>query len=103
MHIAIFITASSKKEAAKIAQVLIENKLAACVNIIDGIESIFWWQGKVDRAKEALLIVKSSRGRLSALIKVVKALHSYDIPEIIALPITGGNKDYLKWCDESLR
>lgn len=102
MYIVIFITASNKEEAEKIANKLVENKLAACVNIIDNVQSIFWWEGKPDSAKEALLVIKSNKSRLSRIIKLVKSLHSYKVPEIIALPIIAGDKNYLKWLDESL-
>lgn len=102
MHIVIFVTASSRKEALRIAQGLIKNKLAACVNIVGGVESLFWWQGKVDCAREILLVIKSKKEKLSRIIKQVKSMHSYDVPEIIALPVAGGYKDYLKWINESL-
>lgn len=103
MHIVIFVTASSKREARKIAQALIKQKAAACVNIIDKIESLFRWQGRLDSAKEALLIVKSTKDRLNRIITIVKANHSYQVPEIIAMPIIAGDKPYLRWIDESLR
>jgi len=103
VYIIIFITTSNKKEAEKIAKALLKNKLAACVNILDRVKSIFRWQGKVDQANEALLIIKSHRKKLSKIIKLVKSLHSYEVPEIIAVPISGGYKPYLKWIDESLR
>jgi len=103
MPAVIFITASSKKEAELIAGQLIDKKLAACVNILDGVESFFRWQGKVDKAKEVLLIVKSSQSKFASLVKLVKSLHSYEVPEIIALPIVSGEKAYLRWIDESLR
>lgn len=102
MFIIIFVTVSHKKEAKNIAQQLIKNKLAACVNIVEKIESLFCWQGKVDQAKEALLIVKSKKEKLAKIIKLVKSLHSYDVPEIIALPVIGGYKPYLNWINESL-
>lgn len=102
MFIVIFVTVSNKKEAKNIAQQLIKNKLAACVNIVEKIESLFWWQGKVDQAKETLLIVKSKKEKLAKIIKVVKSLHSYEAPEIIALPVIGGYKPYLNWINESL-
>ena len=100
MKIVIFITAANKKEAKRIAKGLIEEKLAACVNIVEHIESLFWWQSKVDQAKEVLLIVKTKQQLLNKLIKLVKSLHSYTVPEIIALPIIGGNSDYLNWIDD---
>jgi len=102
MHIIILITAASKKEADKIAKALIKNRLAACVNIVAGALSLFWWKGKVDRAREALLVVKTRKEKFSKIVKLVKSLHSYEVPEIIAIPIVSGFKAYLKWIDESL-
>ena len=86
-YIVIFITVSNKKEAQRIAKELIRQKLAACVNIVEKVESLFWWQAKVERAREALLIVKTKKELLNKLIRLVKSLHSYTVPEIIALPI----------------
>lgn len=103
MYIVVFITAASRKQAEDIASKLIEKKLAACVNILEGVKSLFWWEGKVDRAKESLLIVKSRKDRLQKIIKLARALHSYDVPEVIALPIVGGYNAYLRWIDESVR
>jgi len=103
MYIVIFITVSNKKEAKRIASGLIRNKLAACVNIALKIESFFWWQGKPDKAKEMLLIAKSKKQNFNKIIKLVKSLHSYEVPEIIALPVAAGYKPYLKWIDESLK
>ena len=103
MHIVIFITASNKKEAQNIARGLLSNKLIACVNIIDKIESFFWWQGKIDKAKEALLIVKSHKSKFHRIVKLVKSIHSYEVPEIIALPVIFGEKKYLRWLDASIR
>lgn len=103
MHIVVLITAADKKEAAKIARALLNNRVAACVNIVGGLGSLFWWQGKVDKAGEALLIVKSRKEKFNSIVKLVKSLHSYEVPEIIAIPIVSGFKPYLKWIDESLR
>ena len=103
MNVVIFVTAANKKEAKKIACALIKEKLAACVNIIENVNSLFWWQGKVDRLKEVLLIVKTRRTLMNKLIKKVKSLHSYAVPEIIALPIVSGDKKYLQWINESTR
>lgn len=102
MHCVIFITCANKKEARDIARILVEHRAAACVNIVDRIESFFWWDSKIDKAKETLLIVKSKKTKLSQLIKLVKSRHSYEVPEIIALPITGIEKSYLRWMNESL-
>jgi periplasmic divalent cation tolerance protein len=102
MHIVIFITASGKKEAKRIAEGLLKKRLIACANILEDVSSLFWWKAKVDKAAEALLIVKSKKALLPKIIQCVKSLHSYEVPEIIALPIIGGYKPYLKWIDESL-
>lgn len=103
MYTVVFVTTSGKKEAQRIARALIKEKLAACVNIIDRVESLFWWKGKVDRSREALLIIKTKKALASRLIKKIKALHSYKVPEIIGLPVVFGNKAYLEWIDESVR
>lgn len=103
MYVVILVTSASKKEAGAIAQALIKKKLAACVNITKAAESLFWWKGKVDAAKELLLIIKSKRALLPRIIKTIKSKHSYDVPEVIALPIISGNPDYLRWIDDSLR
>jgi len=103
MFILIFITAANKKEAGKIARGILEHKLAACVNIVERIESLFWWKSRIDQSGESLLLVKTKKTKLSSVIKLVKSLHSYEVPEIIALPIIAGEKKYLNWIDASLR
>lgn len=100
MNLVIFVTAANMKEAEKIASALIKEKLAACVNIIQNVRSLFWWQGKADSAREVLLIVKSRRALMAKLIKKVKSLHSYEVPEIIGLPVICGDKKYLKWLND---
>lgn len=102
MHIVIFVTTKDQAQANRIAEKLVQEKLIACANIVaGGVQSIFRWEGKVDRAEEVLLILKSRRRHFPTIVKRVKALHSYNVPEIIALPIVEGNKDYLKWLTES--
>ena len=101
--IVILVTASSEEEAKKIAQSLVDKRLAACVNIIKNVYSLFWWQGKIDSAKEVLLVIKTRKALAAKLIKKIKSLHSYEVPEIIALPIVSGNKEYLEWINESTR
>jgi len=103
MYIVVFVTASSKKEAQKIAAGLIKQKIAACVNIVDKVDSLFSWEGKTQKAKESLLIIKSRKEKLARLIRLVKSLHSYTVPEIIVLPVIAGDKLYLRWIDASLR
>ena len=73
------------------------------MNILDNIASLFWWQGKVEKCKETLLIIKSKKNLLPKIIKKIKTIHSYSCPEIIALPIIGGNKDYLDWISDSVK
>jgi len=102
MHILILVTCAQKKEAQEIAAFLMRQKLAACVNIVEKIDSVFFWEKKVQRAKEVLLLVKSRRPKLARIIKLVKSRHSYQVPEIIALPIIGGHKPYLDWIDDAL-
>ena len=102
MYIVILVTASSQEEASKISNGILAAKLAACVNIVSGVRSFFWWQGKIDSADEVLLVIKSKKAKLKKIIAIVKSLHSYEVPEIIALPIIDGNKDYLEWIDDSL-
>ena len=102
-YVVVLVTASNKKEAQKIAAGLIGAKLAACVNIIAKIDSLFFWEGKIDKAQEYLLIIKSKQAKLPKIIKLVKSLHSYKVPEIIALAIIAGSESYLRWIDESVR
>ena len=103
MHIVILITASKKAEARKIAAKLLKDKLVACVNIVDKVESFFWWQGKIDNAAESLMVIKSTKANFKKIVKSVLSVHSYTVPEIIALPIISGHKPYLDWINESLR
>ncbi|MDD4900093.1 MAG: divalent-cation tolerance protein CutA [Candidatus Omnitrophica bacterium] len=102
MYIVIFITCANKKEGALIAKALLQKKLVACVNIVDKINSFFWWQGKIDSAKEVLLVAKSKKTKFRKIAQLVKEKHSYKVPEIIALPIVSGSRAYLEWIDGSL-
>lgn len=90
-------TAGNREEAGRIAEALVEARLAACVQILPAIESIYHWKGEIARDNEVLLLAKSTRERFAALEARVRELHSYETPEIIALPITEGSADYLKW------
>jgi len=100
--IVVLVTASSRDEAEKIARKLVEDKLAACVNIVENIQSIYWWRNNVESSSEILLIIKTKTSKLHELIETVRSLHSYQVPEIIALPVIAGYKDYLNWLDETL-
>lgn len=95
-------TAGSSEEAARLAESLVEKHLAACVQILPGIESVYRWQGKVERQREVLLIAKTTSAKFEALEKEVRALHSYETPEIVALQITGGSGPYLEWLKASV-
>lgn len=99
--IVVFITAPNEDEAAGIAKALVKSKLAACVNIIKSVRSIYNWRGNLEDDSEVLMIVKTQEKLFSALSDKTKELHSYDVPEIIAIPIAGGSEDYLKWLRES--
>jgi periplasmic divalent cation tolerance protein len=95
--IIIFSTCPDKNSAEKIAKELVENELAACVNMIEGLTSIYRWQGQICRDQELLLIIKTTSSKLNELETKIKALHPYQLPEIIALPINMGSKEYLNW------
>ena len=100
--VVIFITAGSDEDAQKIAEALLNQKKVACVNIIPKVNSLFWWEGNIDSDTEHLLIVKTKLSVLNEVISLVKGIHRYDVPEIIALPIIGGNRDYLEWIDREV-
>jgi periplasmic divalent cation tolerance protein len=100
-RIIVLITAGSEEEAHKIAELLVNEKKAACVNIVPRVDSLFRWKGKIDSAREKLLLVKTRVSLLPEIINLVKQVHSYEVPEIIALPIVGGSKEYLKWLDSA--
>jgi periplasmic divalent cation tolerance protein len=100
--IVVLITTSSQVEADRIANALVAEMMAACVNVIPGVTSVYRWQGDVQRAQEWLLVAKSRSDVLDDLIRRVKALHSYDVPEIIALPLAGGYDAYLRWIDNEV-
>ncbi len=97
------ITTSSPEEAERIAETIVQERLAACVNIVPAIISIYRWRGEVHRDREVLLIAKSRPELFESLAARVKELHSYEVPEIIALPIAAGSKAYLNWIDESVQ
>ncbi len=101
-YIVVFITTNTAGEAQRIATLLLEQRQAACVNIIPEVDSRFWWKGELDSAQESLLVIKTRASRLPEIINLVKGVHSNTVPEIIALPIIGGNQDYLDWIDKEV-
>jgi len=96
-NVVIYITTGTNEEAQKVAEALVEQRKAACVNILPSVRSIFWWQDRLDSAQEILLIVKTKASLVNEIVRLVREVHSYDVPEIIALPIVGGSRDYLEW------
>ena len=101
-EIVVFVTAGTEEEAGNVAELLLDQRKAACVNIVPKVDSLFWWQGKLDSAQESLLIIKTVASLLPEIVELVKGVHSYEVPEIIAMPIIGGNEDYLKWIDSEV-
>jgi len=91
-----------KGKGEELARILVERKVAACINLIKGLRSIYWWKGKIEEDDEELLIIKTSKKMYGDLERLIKENHPYTVPEIIALPIISGNPDYLAWIDESL-
>jgi len=100
--VVIFSTASSEEEGILIGTKLVEEGLAACTNVVPGIRSIYVWRGELCTDPEVLLIIKTTKHNVNRIVKRVKELHSYEVPEVIALPILHGSEDYLKWMEESL-
>ncbi len=99
----IYITTENSAEAERIGQILVEERLAACVNILDGMRSIYHWEGKLVKDTETVLIAKTTENKVPALTTRVKALHKYDCPCIVSLPITGGNDAFLRWVGEEVQ
>ena len=100
--IVVFMTAANPEEATRLADMLIGARLAACVQVLPEMESIYRWEGKVERQSETLLIAKTLKEKFADIEREVRALHSYDTPEIVAVPIVAGSADYLQWLSESL-
>jgi periplasmic divalent cation tolerance protein len=100
--IVVFSTASSAEEAEKIARALVNERLAACVNVIPSVRSFYRWQGKIEDSAEFLLVIKSSRELFDQLRISLEKLHSYDVPEVIAVPVVDGARNYLNWMDGEL-
>ena len=99
--IVVFMTAANGEEAARLADMLVGAHLAACVQIMPEMESVYRWQGKIERQSEVLLLAKTTRAKFEELEREVRALHSYDVPEIIAVPVITGSAPYLEWLNRS--
>jgi len=99
----VLVTTPNARVSEKISKGLVAAKLAACVNIVPGLQSRYWWKGKIETAREQLLIIKTTRARFAALTQWVRKNHPYTVCEVIALPITAGNPPYLKWIHQSLK
>ena len=102
-HIVVFITTKNISEAKRIGHELLNAHLIACANIVKEIQSFYWWQNKINNDQESLLIVKTQKRLFHKIVKKVKIIHSYSVPEIIAIPIFLGEKNYLKWIDDSVK
>ena len=100
-NVVVFVT-TPETEAQGLAEALVREKKAACVNIVPRVRSTYWWQGEIESDEESLLIIKTRASLLDGLVAVVKETHSYEVPEVIAMPIVGGNKDYLDWVGSAL-
>jgi periplasmic divalent cation tolerance protein len=101
-HIVVLVTAGDEEEARLIAGILLEQRKAACVNIVSGVNSLFRWQDRLETETESLLVIKTTASMLEAVIETVREVHSYETPEIIALPVIGGSGEYLEWLEESV-
>ncbi|MEM2136898.1 MAG: divalent-cation tolerance protein CutA [Candidatus Methanomethylicia archaeon] len=102
-YIVILVTTPNINEAEKIVNTLLEEKMIACANIISGLKSKFWWKNKIEETEETLIIIKTEKRLFNEINEKIKQLHSYTVPEIIAIPIVYGNKAYLEWISECLK
>jgi periplasmic divalent cation tolerance protein len=102
-YIVILSTTSNAEEATTIAQKLVADRLVACVNIIPGIQSIYWWNNAVQTDQEVLMVMKTEKSRYQDVEQAIKSLHSYDVPEIISLPLENGFEGYLKWIENAVK
>ncbi|MCX6357871.1 MAG: divalent-cation tolerance protein CutA [Candidatus Aureabacteria bacterium] len=101
-RVVVFMTCDREREALAIARALLRRKIAACVSIYPRGRSLYWWKGRIEQAREFLLIAKTRRSLLAPVMRIVKSLHHYEVPEIVAVPISAGSADYLRWLDEEV-
>lgn len=102
-YIQVFVTAGSREEARTIAAAIVEQRLAACVQVVGPIQSTYWWQGRMETAEEYLCVMKSRQAVFKSLEVAVREVHSYETPEILAMPVVAGNEDYLSWMRSEMR
>jgi len=102
-HRFVYVTTASREEARAIGRALVEERLVACVNILDGVSSLYWWKGEIQDDREAVLIAKTTSARMPQVIERVKALHSYEVPCVVSLPILEGNPAFLEWIARETR
>ncbi len=95
--ITVLTTASSREEADRIANLLLELRLAGCVQIVENVRSKYWWEGKIEESQEFLLLIKTTKEQFERVERTIKSVHTYEVPEIVALPIVKGSSDYLEW------
>ena len=100
--VVVLVTCPTLPQARRLANAVVRKRLAACVNCVPGVESLFWWGGKVDRAREALLIMKTTSRRFPQLQRAIRSLHPYQVPEILAVPVSSGSPPYLAWVASSV-
>lgn len=103
MYALVYITTSGEEESKKIGRIVVEERLAGCVNIISTIESLYWWKGEIEEDNESILIAKTKVSNVENIIKRVKEIHSYENPAILAIPIINGSKEYLDYLDAEIR
>jgi periplasmic divalent cation tolerance protein len=102
-YIIVYITAKDADEASRIGETLVRERLAACTNVIPEIKSTYWWKGRVEKEGEAVLLLKSVQDRAEQIIRRVRELHSYEVPCIDIVPLSGGNPEYFRWLEESIK
>ena len=101
--VVVLTTAGSSGQAEKLARLLLKEKCAACINLIPGMNSLYWWKNRIEKSRETLLVIKTSMARLAQCAKVLKKHHPYEVPELIALPISWSDQVYLKWLKDSMK
>jgi periplasmic divalent cation tolerance protein len=101
-HLVVLSTVAKAEDAERIGRALVEGGLAACVNVVPGVTSIYRWKGKLEKEEERLLVIKTRADRFEALREALVALHPYEVPEVLALPVAGGHAPYLEWLDASV-